>query len=146
MFTEQLTQALSIPATPLLPDNRANNATPYAVGPIDMSQFKRVMAIVNVGVLTGSATVTAYFQACTVSNGTFANITGANNLTVLVNTTETLEMRADQLPAGNRYLQLAVLIAANSAFTAATVLGGEAPYKPADQYDVANTVGDRLVM
>lgn len=147
MFTEQLTQALSIPADPLPPVNRANNATAYTIGPVDMNRFKRVMAIVTTGVLTGSANVQAYFQTCSISNGTFANISGGNTLTVAANNlTSTLEVRADQLGSGNRYLQLAVLVNANSAFTSAYVLGGEANYKPASQYDDSDVPSTRRLV
>lgn len=146
MFTETLTQALSLPADPLVPTNQSNNATPYTVGPVDMSKFKRVMAIVTTGVLTGSANVAAYFQTCSISNGTFANISGGNTLTLTTNNkTGTLEIRADQITAGDRYLQLAVLVSANAALCAAYVLGGEANYKPASQFDDSD-ISSRLVL
>jgi hypothetical protein len=141
MFTEQLTQALAIPAAVLPPVNRANNATAYTVGPVDMSKYKRVMALVKCGVLTGSANVQAYFQTCSVSNGTFANISGGNTVTLSTNNqTATLELRSDQITAGDRYLQLAVLVNANSAFCDALILGGEAAYKPANAGDVGSNL------
>lgn len=138
MFTEQLSQALSIPAASLPAANRANSGVAYTIGPVTMSQFKRVMAHVMTGVLTGLANVQAYFQTCTVSNGTFANISGGNTLTITANNTEgTLEIRADEITPGDKFLQLAVLVNANSAFCSAELYGGEAAYKPASQFDAA---------
>lgn len=149
MFPETLSQALCIPAADLPPANRANNATAYTVGPVDMSLFKRLLAKVSAGVVASGGTVTCYLQASNASNGTYANIS-ATNQTVVLNTSNTactLEVRGDQIGTNNRYVQLAVLIATNSVFTQAEVFGGESPYKPASNNDVNTTyVTQRLVL
>lgn len=138
-FTEEMSQAISVPAASLTPANRANNATAYVVGPVAAKNFRRFMAHVQIGVLTGAANVQAYFQACTASNGTFANVSSTNQTVLLdsSNTEATLEMRADQLADGDDWIQLAVLVSANAAFCSAALYGGESHYKPASQFDVA---------
>jgi hypothetical protein len=88
--------------------------------------------------------VQAYLQGCNTSNGTFANITNSSgtNTTVTVssaNTDVTLEVRGDQLPTNNQFVQLVVVVNTNACFVAGSIYGGEAAYKPASQFDFSNT-------
>lgn len=140
-FCETLTQALAIPAIALPPANRANNATVYTVGPVTAKQFRRFMGIVNVGVLTGASNVSAYLQGCNTSNGTYANISSSNAVAFsnTSNTVMTVECRSDQLNAGNQFVQLAILVAANSAFVGGELLGADPAYSPANAYDLNST-------
>jgi hypothetical protein len=146
-YTQQLTQCLSIPAADLPPANRANNATAYVVGPITANRFMRFLGSVSVGVLTGAANVSAYLQSCNTSNGVYVNISSTNavSFTNTANTVLTVEARADQLPTtGTTYVQLAVLVAANSAFTQARVMGVAENYEPASQFNF-NTNNTTLI-
>lgn len=147
-FTEQMTQALAIPISPgIAPANTSNSASPQTIGPIDMLKFKRIMAHIQLGVVTGTANVQAYFQGSNSSGSGFANMSGANTLTLNTSNSEgTLELRADQLPSGNRYVQLALLTNANAAFSAAQVFAGCPNYDPANQYDDTDLASTRLVM
>lgn len=140
-FTETLTQFLSMPAAALPPANYANNATAYTVGPVSAKYFRRFMGFVNVGVLTGSANVQIYLQGCNTSNGTFANVSNTNQAVLLdaANTCATVEVRSDQLNSGNKFIQLAVLVNANSAFCSAQLFCGDAHYSPASDYDANST-------
>lgn len=138
MFTEQLSQALAIPIASLAPANRAfNNTTPFTIQGVDMSKFKRVMGHFQCGILdtANSANVAAYWQSSAENNANFANISGATVTTLTANNKEaTTEIRSDQLPAGHRYVQLAVLVSIADALTSATVWAGESHYKPANDY------------
>lgn len=143
MFTEQLTQALSIPVQSLLPQNRAfDNTNAAVVGPINTNVFRRIFAHVQVGVVTTNSNIQAFFQASNVNNGTFTNV--ANGPTIgIVNTSNTeytLEIRADQMPAGKPWLQLGVLVNVANAFLSAELYGGESAYKPAQSYNANATV------
>lgn len=141
-FTEQLTQALSIPAASIYPVNVANNATGNVCGPINMRNFRRAMAHVVVGVLTGTANVQAFFQSSATSGGTFANVSGGATIGTVntANTEYTLEIRADQMPSGQPWLQLVVLVGGNSAYIAAPLYGDASDYAPANQFDANTTV------
>lgn len=142
-FTEQLTQALSIPAASLYPQNRAfDNTNAAVVGPINMNVFRRAMAHVVVGVVTTNSNIQAYFQASNANNGTFANISSGPTIGNVntSNTEYTLEIRADQMPSGKPWLQLAVLVNVANAFLSASLYGGESGYKPASQYDINTTL------
>lgn len=138
LYCEQATEFCAITAADLPPANRASNGTAYVVGPIVASKFLRFWAKVSVGVLTGSANVAAYLQACNTSNGSFVNI-ASNNAQAFTNTANTkltVECRGDQLPSnGTSYVQLAVLVSANAAFTQAELEAFTAHYKPASQYN-----------
>lgn len=141
-YSQQMTQAIAIPVADLPPANRANNTTAYTVGPLTAYDFMRFFGEVSVGVLTGAANVTAYLQSCNTSNGTFVNIssTNATAFTNTANSKLTVECRSDQLPStGTSFVQLAVLIQANSAFTQAELNCASAHYEPASQFNVSNT-------
>ena len=150
-FTEQMSQAISVPVLSFSPANTAsNNTTASTMGPITMSRYRRIMAHVVAGVLSANTNVQAYFQGCNTSNGTYANVSGGNTLTLSASNTEgTLEMRADQMPAGNQFLQLALLVSGGAntgAFLSAQVYGGASHYRPAAQFDGGNsTTLQRLV-
>lgn len=149
-FTEQMSEALSIPVASLPPANRGNNATAYTVGPVPMKYFRRLMAHVSIGAIVANTNVSAYFQGSNSSNTGFANISSNNQVVFFdtANTEATLEIRADQLPTGNQYVQLALLVGGDNtaAFSQATLLGGCSRYSPAADYDVdANTLIERFV-
>lgn len=153
-FPEQLTQALTFPVEPLGALNRAANTTfnvpvGWSAGPIDMSKLRRAMAIVTGG---GSSTA----AGCTLNGGWFAGNT-TNTLQTFtgaawtwaqtgatINVANTLapfictsEIRADQMPAGTRYLAF-VLNNNCAAVFDCILLAGDAAYMPASQYN--NTV------
>ncbi len=145
LYCERMSEFLSWPAPDLSPANKANNATAYTVGPISAAQFPaadfiRFLGRISVGVLTGAANVTAYLQASNTYNGTYANIS-STNATQFINTSNTaawVECRADQLPASNAFVQMAILVQANSAFIQGELQCVTAHYKPASQFN-ANT-------
>jgi hypothetical protein len=140
---EQLSQALSIQDKIDPVSQAAGTVNGNAV---DMSKFQRVMAVVQVGSVGASGTVTAQLQSCSASS--FAS--GVNNVTAVSTTVNannkvlTLECRADQLTPGDRYVRVQVVVGTNAVLISAVVLGGEAEYKPASRQDIAAVV-QRLV-
>ncbi len=134
-FTEQATQALSIPINSIYPTN--GTGTINTITQIPLKNFRRLIAHVSQGL--GAGTVTAYFCGCNTTNGTYAALSTNTvmNLGVAANTESTLEVRADQFNAGNQYAQLTITVAGTASNIAATVFGYESHYKPASQWDVA---------
>src|SRR5262245_9129993 len=129
MYTEQLTQALSIAATPVHPASVAPGTAD--TGGIDMQKFRRALFFLDVGVFGASATVDMKLQesidtsAFTDLPGTGVAITqllqaGGNNKVV------TLEVRAGQLSAGRRYIRARVTVGTAATLIACLPLGGEA--------------------
>lgn len=143
MFTEQLSESLSIQGA-ISPSNHTNNTDATLPG-VDMSLFKRLMAIINIGVL-GGTNVQAYWRASANSNmNVTTNVAASIPLVAsTANKVETMEVRADQLPAGTRYCQLVVITNTAGTFVDVVVLGGESAYKPAKNYDLAQ-VDQRIV-
>jgi hypothetical protein len=146
MYTEQLSQALSIAAAPIHP--QAVAAGTADTGGIDMAKFRRAIFVLNVGAFGASATVDMKLQEST-DNSTFTDITGAT-ITQLAaaggnNRLATLEIRAGQLAAGKRYVRARVTVGTATTTLQCLALGGEAVDKPASANDVS-AVAQRLVV
>jgi len=144
-MTETMTQSFAIPKA-LPPANYGANAVANAAGlvtgALDMGILRRAMGIVNVGVTVGaSCTVTATFLASNSSNtlctGLWTAITNGPSIAPTANTIGTVEIRADQMPSGTRYLML-LCNPICASFFGATLVGDVSAYKPASTYS-ANT-------
>ena len=148
MITEQLSQALSLPANPI---HAAAQTASFNSNSVDLSKFERCLAILDIGAVTGtSPTFDAKWQESP-DNSTFTDVAGFNNLSITTittaNQTKTMEIRPSQLSAGKRYVRVAVTIGGTSpSFTCAVILlGGEARQKPASAND-GNQVTERKVV
>lgn len=125
MWTEQLSQQLTIPCLPLAPANRAGNTavniTGWIAGPLDMSVVGRAMGMMNVGAILGAGAAntcccqflagntTNTLQAITGAAWSWATITNGANVSVSTNNNfATIEIRRDQMPANSRYLALLI--------------------------------------
>jgi hypothetical protein len=147
MFTEQLTQALSV--ADVLNQQSVNNASVASVG-IDMQKFHRVLFVVQAASLGAAGTLDGRLQSCTQSNFASAvhNIANTNLTQINTSTTPgnnavaTLEIRADQVEqanSGDRYLRLQLTGGGNAITVGALGLGAEANHKPGNAQDVSNT-------
>lgn len=161
-FTEQLTQALAVVGH--VPAASQTSGTVYVSSPADMSQFRRVLALINVGTFASGTAVAGWYAANnvtfttagTASSGAPTNsTTGPVGTTMVLGTTDAtrvakMEMRADQLPSGYRWLQLQISIssAAPPVF-AVEVLGADPNYLPANQFEgtawATGTTGSAIV-
>ena len=144
MYTEQLSQALSLAGTEIDPVSQAVGTV--TSGGVDLSKFKRVLFLLQVGAVGGAGTVDAKLQqSATLASG-YADIASSNITQVTTaNQIVTLEIRSDQLSAGKRYARLSVTVGGNAVLIAALALGGEAVEKPASANDVT-AVTQRLVL
>ncbi len=152
-FTETITQSLTWPKADIPPGNYASNTNTlnggWLVGPLNMAQVKRAVGRVSAGVITGSScTVTATFIACSVANTSaagWAAVSGGPTVTLNSNVAGTIEMRADQMPAGTQYLCLCVNNNCAALFSA-ELFGGQAEQSPASQYNANTTYLVQSVM
>jgi hypothetical protein len=140
---EQLTQGLSLAAAV----NPATlNGSTGTSGAVDVQKFRRIMGVVLIGANSGS--VTAKFQSSSTSGGSYADVSGGPTVTAITtaNQQASIELRDDQLAAGQRYVKL-LIIEGNSAnaICAGVILGGEAEQKPAKAND-PTSVNQRNVM
>src|ERR1700687_2295021 len=114
MYTEQMSQGLSIAGNPIHAQSLAA-ATPTGTGGVDMQKFRRALFILDVGAFGASATVDMKLQESP-DNATFTDLAVTNtSITQLVvgggnNRLATLEARAGQLSAGKRYLRALVTV------------------------------------
>ena len=145
-MTETMTQSFNIVQS-LPPANYGANAVANAAGlvtkAIDMSVVRRVMGIVNVGVTVGaSCTVTATFLVSNSSNtlctGLWAALTSGPTVAPTANMTGVIEVRADQMPSGKRYVMLLINPICAS-FCDALLIGDVSGYKPGNAYNANST-------
>ncbi len=146
MFTEQLTESLAVVGQ--LPcSNHATNTGDNTIAGIDMSIFRRLITYLDVGVVNTGANIQLYYQASAKANmASPVNVASAIPLTANTsNRIESLEVRADQLPAGTRYVQPILIVNTSQVNVGMLCLGGESAYKPASKYGVANVLDQGLV-
>ncbi len=135
---EQLTQGLAVAGQ--IKSQTLNNSNDSCTD-IDMSKFRRVLVVVNVGANTGSLVVK--LQDATSKGGTYADISGAALTAITAaNKVATIEIRDDQ----TRGWLKVVATEGNSSNCAVgcLALGGEGDWKPANAQDIA-AVTQRLV-
>ena len=143
MITEQLSQALSIPATEL--DPVSQGAATVTTGGVDMSKFERVMFVVMVGAVT-TGTVDAKLQESATSGGTYTDIAGASITQITTsNKIATLEIKTTQLSAGKQFVRLSLTVGTAATLIAVLPLAGEAHQKPASAQDIAAVAQRKVV-
>ena len=145
MYTEQLTQGLSIPSNPT---HAAAQTASFNSGSVDMQKFRRALFILDIGAVSGtSPTIDAKLQEST-DNSTFTDLSG-NNVSITqittANHTVTLEVRAGQLT--KRYVRVAVTIGGTTpSFTCCAIpIGGEAIEKPGNANNAAQVDQQKVV-
>src|SRR2546430_8383366 len=84
MFTEQLTQALSLAANPT---HAAAQTASFNSNSVDLSKFERCLAILDIGAVTGtSPTFDAKWQESP-DNSAWSDVAGFSNLSITQITT-----------------------------------------------------------
>jgi hypothetical protein len=145
MFTERMSQGLSLAATPVQPQTLNNSNTSTGNGGVDMQKFRRVLFIVLTGSVTSGGSLSVQLQQSADGATSWTNITGAALTAITAsNKVATLEMRADQMT--NRYVRaLLTETGSQNVVCACVALGGEAVEKPGSAQDVSAVV-QRLVL
>jgi hypothetical protein len=144
MYTEQLSQALSLAGTELDPVSQAVGTV--TSGGVDLQKFRRALFVLQVGAVGAAGTVDAKLQQSASLATSYTDIAGSNITQITVsNKIVTLELRAGQLTGANRYVRLSVTVGGNAVLLSALAIGGEAIDKPGSAQDVA-AVAQRLVL
>jgi hypothetical protein len=144
-FTETLTQRFAFMGQIASSNHAANTDT--SIAGIDMFDIRRLMTILDVGVVGASANIQVYYRASATANmASPTNVAGSIPLTCNTsNRIDTLEVRADQLPAGTRYVQPVMIINTAASNVGVIVLGDEISHKPGSALTIANTVDQGIV-
>jgi len=145
MYTEQFTQETGI-AAPVPPQTLTATGNVNS-GAVDMSQFKRAFFIFELGVFGGTSPTDSCVLQVQESPD---NATWTNNATVPTATVSTaskqatVEIRADQLGSGKRYVRLQCqhTIGGTSPTipTAVVALGVDAIHKPGSAQNDASVI------
>ncbi len=143
---------------PLLDQVVASNAAVASynsTAPIDLSQVKRALYILQIGVMNTSATLDGRLQSCKfVSFNTAVHNIGGTNLTQIINSATNLnilasiEVRADQVTganAGDRYVRLNTTVGTSQVNYGAIGLGYAGEQRPESQYNSATTIQQQIV-
>lgn len=156
-WTEELTQSLTLQGG--IPASNAAAGTYYSsantnasYSGVNMNIIRRLTSLLHTGVLGASANIQIYFQASANANmaGNSNVLDGNGNAYSLVATNSnaqySIELRADQLPAGTQYVQTVAVVNTAASNFSLTQIGGEGAYKPVSQLDPPSVVISRTVM
>src|SRR5438132_590098 len=140
MFTEQLTQGLSVAATPVGPQTLNNGSASTGNGGVDMQKFRRVLFIVQTGTVTGAGSLSVKLQESTDGSSSWTDISGAALTAITAsNKVASLEVRADQMT--KRYVRATLTeTGSQNVVCSCVALGGVAVQKPGSAQDVAAVV------
>jgi hypothetical protein len=150
MYTEQLTQRLGFTA-PVAPQTLTTTSTVNS-GSVDMAEFHRSLFLFETGAFGGtSPTLSAALQIQeSADNSTWSNNVTIPSATVTQASKQaTLEIRADQLGTGKRYVRLQVVctIGGTSPTIPVAIVGwgDEATHKPGSAFNDASVVSQTVV-
>lgn len=114
---------------------------------INLAEFDSVMAVIMAGILGASATVDAKFEQATDGAGAGAKDIAGKAITQLVKATNDddqaiINVRANELDVDNLFTHVRLVLTVGTATsdTAAVVLGFDAPYGPANDFDLDSVV------
>jgi hypothetical protein len=144
MYSEQMSQGLSV--ADVVNTQNINNTNLNSIG-IDMSKFHRALFVIQCGSLGAAGTVDGRLQSCFEANfaANVNNIANSNLTQINVSTTPgnnavaTIEVRADQIAATDRYVRCQLTGGGNSVVVGIIGLAGEAIHKPGSANNLNNT-------
>lgn len=115
---------------------------------VDMRNQESIVGIVLLGEITATGTIDAKFVSSATSGGTYTDVTGkaATQLTAAGTDSDKqvlINLRAEQLAEGHRFVKLSVTAGTAGADYAAAVLGFNVRYGPDATSDLASV--DELV-
>ena len=144
MYTEQLTQRLGIAAAVNPQTLNNSNAT---AGGVDMSLFRRALAIVEIGTVTGGGSITAQLVESNSANMSGATNLGGSNTSLTLTTSNkqyTLEARADQMT--KRYLGVKLTeTGSQNVVVCGIIFGDECAHKPGNANNDSSVVTQNVV-
>ena len=148
MNTEQASQGIAIPTTMVPPVS--STSTVKKTGGVDMKLYRRAMFICGVGAMTATGTVDVKLQeSVDTTDGNYTDIGGGAVTQLLAaggdNRIVTLEIDAEKLTAGKRYVRAVITPATAASLLFGIPLGVDAIQKPGSQNNDAS-VAQRLVV
>lgn len=117
-------------------------AAEYLTAAIDMNKFESLQAIVMAGTLGASATLDAKLTASATSGGTYTDITGKAITQLTQAGTDSdkqsiINLRAEELTEGLRYVKLSMTVGTATSDAGAIVMGANPRNAPASDNDLS---------
>jgi hypothetical protein len=111
---------------------------------IDLKNFRRVMFVVMAGSLAGGGVIDFKVQSSDDPSGTFTDVSGLaiapmNNADG-TNSQAIVEVTADQLADGQRYVRGRLTISTAAAPVAVAAFGGDPRYQPIAPFDLTTVI------
>lgn len=131
-YTEKLSQQLAV----IGQYNPASiAASTVLTASIDMAKYRRVLFIVQCGVLGASATVDFTVTQSATSAGSYIALSPAKSITQLVkasndNSVALLEVAAEELTQGQRFIKGSITVGTAASILGVIVLAGDGRYHP----------------
>lgn len=120
------------------------NNTTIKTDAVDLSKFHEALFVLMTGVMNDSATVTgiAVQESATTTDGDFGAMSPAKTASNLAGTDDAkqvvLNVKAEELTAGKRYVRLGATVSAHSVLIAAIGLGLLPRFGPASDDDLSS--------
>jgi hypothetical protein len=141
--TAQISEQLAVVGV-IDPDAYAANT--YLTGAIDMSEYRKVMFIVQVGTLGTSATIDFTIQESATSGGTYTDVGGDGTATHAIaqvtqagtdqsDTQHIIEIDASEMGAGMRYLKGELVVGTAASDAAVLAVAAPTRYQPVAHMD-----------
>lgn len=124
------------------PDTYAANT--YSTAVIDMSLWRSVLFVIQIGTMAANSTVDFLVNGDTASGGAFATAVTGKAITQLLAATDSdkqalVEVTAEEVAAqGLRYIRGDLVIAVAASDSGVVALGTNRRYQPASGYDLAS--------
>lgn len=140
---EKLSEKLAVVAKL---DPKSQSAATVTSDSIDMAKIKKVLFIIQTGVLGASATVDMAIKGDTTSGGSYTTTITGKSITQLVkasndNNIAGIEVSAAEVAAqGLRYIRASVTVGTAASLISLVALGGNLLYSSANENDLAAVV------
>lgn len=131
-YTEKLSQQLAF----IGQYNPASvAASTVLTASIDMAKYRRLLFIIQCGVLGASATIDAKVQQAATSGGSYTDLSPTKAITQLVkasndNSVVLIDLAAEELTQGQRFVKLSVTVGTAASIFGVVVLGSDGRYHP----------------
>lgn len=131
-YTEKLSQQLAF----IGQYNPASiAASTVLTAAIDMAKYRRLLVIVQCGVLGASATVDVSVTQAATSGGSYTALSPAKAITQLVkasndNSVALIDVAAEELTAGQRFVKISITVGTAASILGVVVLGSDGRYHP----------------
>lgn len=142
IFTENITESISVPATPTF---AASLNGPNCTVALDMKVFNKGILVVNVGALGSTAsTINAALYESANSDGTGQTLISGSEIATITASSRGAVIGIDAAEMTQRYLYGRVTVGVVATPASAMIFGTDCRYGPANSFDYNSTQVQRI--